>query len=62
MSEAEATAGAESHVLAARELPSAVNSPELMAEHLKLNGGKTRTRFPRSLTDIFMWVTASPCA
>jgi len=46
MSEAEATAGAESHVLAARELPSAVNSPELMAEHLKLNGGKTRTRFP----------------
>lgn len=38
-----ATAGG---ALAARELASAVNSPELMAEHLRLNAGKTRTRFP----------------
>ena len=32
--------------LAARELPSAVNTPELLAEHLSANKGKIRTRFP----------------
>lgn len=32
--------------LAARELPSAVNTPELLAEHLAANKGKIRTRFP----------------
>ncbi|RYY89598.1 hypothetical protein EON63_00435 [archaeon] len=32
--------------LAARELPSAVNSPELLAEHERKNGSIVRTRFP----------------
>ena len=32
--------------LLARELPSAVNSAELLAEHLRVNNGKVRTRFP----------------
>lgn len=32
--------------LLARELPSAVNSPELMAAHLAVTNGKVRTRFP----------------
>jgi len=32
--------------LAARELPSAVNSQELIEEHVKVSGGKVRTRFP----------------
>ena len=32
--------------LAARELPSAINTEELIAEHLKVTGGKVRTRFP----------------
>ncbi len=32
--------------LAARELPSAVNSPELLAQHKAVNGSKVRTRFP----------------
>lgn len=32
--------------LAARELPSAVNTPELIAEHLAITNGKVRTRFP----------------
>lgn len=32
--------------LAARELPSAVNSPELLAAHQKVNGAVVRTRFP----------------
>ena len=32
--------------LAARELPSAVNTPELIEAHLKATNGKIRTRFP----------------
>lgn len=32
--------------LVGRELPSAVNSPELMAAHFAITQGKTRTRFP----------------
>jgi glutaminyl-tRNA synthetase len=32
--------------LAARELPSAVNSPELLAKHVVATQGKVRTRFP----------------
>jgi glutaminyl-tRNA synthetase len=32
--------------LLARELPSAINSPELLAEHQKVNGKIVRTRFP----------------
>ena len=36
----------ESEKLLARELPSAVNTPELIASHLKVTNGKTRTRFP----------------
>jgi len=32
--------------LAARELPSAQNTPELIEEHLKVTNGKVRTRFP----------------
>jgi len=32
--------------LVGRELPSAVNTPELIAEHLKATNGKVRTRFP----------------
>lgn len=32
--------------LLGRELPSAVNSPELLIAHLKANDGKVRTRFP----------------
>jgi glutaminyl-tRNA synthetase len=32
--------------LDARELPSMVNSPQLLAEHKRLNGNVTRTRFP----------------
>eukprot|EP01035_Chromulina_nebulosa_P027646 gene27646-36389_t len=32
--------------LQARELPSAINSPELIKQHLLITNGKTRTRFP----------------
>ena len=32
--------------LAARELPSAVNTTELLEEHKRVNAGKVRTRFP----------------
>ena len=32
--------------LAARELPSAVNTVELLKAHHEITGGKTRTRFP----------------
>lgn len=32
--------------LGARELPSAVNTPELLDEHNRINNGKVRTRFP----------------
>ena len=32
--------------LVARELPSAVNTKELLDDHIKITGGKTRTRFP----------------
>ena len=32
--------------LQARELASAVNTPELIAEHIAHNAGKVRTRFP----------------
>lgn len=32
--------------LAARELPSQVNTAELLAEHERINGGMVRTRFP----------------
>jgi glutaminyl-tRNA synthetase len=32
--------------LDAREMPSMINSPELLAEHKRLNGNVTRTRFP----------------
>jgi len=32
--------------LVARELPSAVNSSELLAAHAAVNGTKVRTRFP----------------
>jgi glutaminyl-tRNA synthetase len=32
--------------LAARELPSAVNTPQLIEEHIRATGGKIRTRFP----------------
>ena len=32
--------------LLARELPSAVNTPELLAQHFAATGGKVRTRFP----------------
>lgn len=32
--------------LKARELPSAINTPELLAEHASINGSKVRTRFP----------------
>ncbi len=32
--------------LAARELASAINTPELLKEHNEINGGKVRTRFP----------------
>lgn len=32
--------------LAARELPSQINTPELLAEHERINRGKVRTRFP----------------
>lgn len=32
--------------LAARELPSAVNTPELLEEHYRITNGKIRTRFP----------------
>jgi glutaminyl-tRNA synthetase len=32
--------------LMARELPSAVNSAELLAQHHQINGSKVRTRFP----------------
>ena len=34
------------NALAARELPSAVNTPELIAQHLSATCGKVRTRFP----------------
>lgn len=45
MSSSETTTG-DAGALAARDLPSAINSPELIAEHLKVTQGKTRTRFP----------------
>lgn len=32
--------------LGARELPSAVNTTELLDEHNRINNGKVRTRFP----------------
>ncbi len=32
--------------LQARELPSAVNTPELLEEHRAVNGSVVRTRFP----------------
>jgi hypothetical protein len=32
--------------LVARELPSQINSPELLAEHERINAGMVRTRFP----------------
>lgn len=32
--------------LAARDMPSAVNTPELLEAHLKITQGKVRTRFP----------------
>ena len=32
--------------LAARELASAQNTPELIKEHLRITEGKVRTRFP----------------
>lgn len=32
--------------LLGRELPSGVNSPELIESHLKATAGKVRTRFP----------------
>ena len=32
--------------MAGRELPSAVNSNELLAQHKAVNGSKVRTRFP----------------
>jgi hypothetical protein len=32
--------------LLARELPSMINSPELMEEHIRHNQGKVITRFP----------------
>jgi len=35
-----------STALLARELSSAINSPELLEEHKKINGNKVRTRFP----------------
>lgn len=35
-----------SEKLLARELPSAVNTPELLEEHRRVNGTKVRTRFP----------------
>jgi len=35
-----------SNALAARELASAVNTPELIEKHLAATGGKVRTRFP----------------
>ncbi len=43
MAEADA---ANNDKLLARELPSAINSPELLAEHNRINNGKVRTRFP----------------
>jgi glutaminyl-tRNA synthetase len=46
MSTEEVNATEDSGKLVARELPSAVNTPELMAEHLRVTGGKVRTRFP----------------
>jgi glutaminyl-tRNA synthetase len=36
----------ETEKLLARELPSAINTPELLEEHTKINNGKVRTRFP----------------
>ena len=36
----------ESGKLAARELPSAVNTPALLEEHYRITQGKVRTRFP----------------
>ena len=41
-----ATAVTTSDALAARELPSAVNTPELLEEHARITQGKVRTRFP----------------
>ncbi|CAM9115400.1 unnamed protein product [Ectocarpus fasciculatus] len=38
--------GGETRTLAARELPSAVNTPELLEKHLKITNGMVRTRFP----------------
>ena len=35
-----------SNALSAREMTAAVNSPELVAQHLAVTGGKVRTRFP----------------
>lgn len=32
--------------LVAREIPSAINSQELLDDHLRVNAGKVRTRFP----------------
>jgi len=32
--------------LIARELPSAINTKELLDNHIKITEGKTRTRFP----------------
>jgi glutamyl/glutaminyl-tRNA synthetase len=47
MAELAATTEAEStEKLLARELSSAVNSPELLEEHRRVNGTKVRTRFP----------------
>lgn len=36
----------ESKGLEARELPSMVNSPQLLEAHRQRTGGKVRTRFP----------------
>jgi len=41
-----ATEEGESDKLHGREIPSAVNTPELIEAHLKATNGKIRTRFP----------------
>lgn len=43
---AESSTEKENTALVGRELPSAINTPELLAEHAAATGGKVRTRFP----------------
>ena len=46
MADASSTDANNTEKLLAREIPAAVNSQELIDEHLRINGSIVRTRFP----------------